>query len=151
MKVSEIMSVGVQSVRPGTPLATARDRMRTRKIHHLLVLEDAEIRGVLSLRDLAARGRMGRAPKLTGAEAMSPRVVTVAPDTSVRRAANMMRGHSIGCLIVVEAGAPVGIVTLADLLERVAEPQRHRLDRHTPPDLNFTVPHKKQHRSGLAW
>ncbi len=33
----------------------------------------------------------------------------------------------------------------------VAEPQRHRLDRHTPPDLNFTVPHKKQHRSGLAW
>lgn len=151
MKVSEIMSVGVQSVRPGTPLATARDRMRARKIHHLLVVEDAEIRGVLSLRDLTARGRMGSAPKLTVAEAMSPRVVTVAPDTSVRRAANMMRGHSIGCVIVVEAGVPVGIVTLADMMELVAEPRRHRADRHTPPDLHFLVPHKKQHRSGMPW
>ncbi len=43
MKVSEIMSVGVQSVRPGTPLATARARMRAKKIHHLLVMEEAEI------------------------------------------------------------------------------------------------------------
>jgi len=151
MKVSELMSVGVQSVRPGTPLATARDRMRARKIHHLLVVEDAEIRGVLSVRDLTPRGRVGGAPKLTVAEAMSTRVVTVAPETSVRRAANMMRGHSIGCVIVVEAGAPVGIVTLADLLERVAEPRRHRTDKHTPPDLNFQVPHTKQHRSGMAW
>lgn len=151
MKVSEIMSVGVQSVRPGTPLATARDRMRARKIHHLLVVEDAEIRGVLSLRDLTARGRMGSARKLAVAEVMSPRVVTVAPDTSVRRAANMMRGHSIGCVIVVEAGVPVGIVTLADMMDLVAEPRRHRADRHTPPDLHFLVPHQKQHRSGMPW
>ena len=86
MKVSEIMSVGVQSVRPGTPLATARARMRAKKIHHLLVMEEAEIRGVLSVRDLTPRGRVGSAPKLTVAEAMSTRVVTVAPETSVRRA-----------------------------------------------------------------
>jgi acetoin utilization protein AcuB len=152
MKVSEIMSAGVQTVRPGTPLATARERMRGKKIHHLLVMEDAEIRGVLSLRDLTPRGRIGGAAKLTVAEAMTPRVVTVAPETSVRRAANTMRGHAIGCVIVVEAGVPVGIVTLSDLLERVAAvPRRHRLDKHTPPDLNFRVPHNKQHRSGLAW
>lgn len=151
MKVSEIMSVGVQSVRPGTPLATARARMRAKKIHHLLVMEEAEIRGVLSVRDLTPRGRVGSAPKLTVAEAMSTRVVTVAPETSVRRASNMMRGHSIGCVIVVDAGVPVGIVTLADMMALVAEPRRHRADRHTPPDLHFLVPHRKQHRSGLAW
>lgn len=151
MKVSEIMSVGVQSVRPGTPLATARDRMRAKRIHHLLVVEAGEIRGVLSLRDLTPRGRAGSAPKLTVGDVMSPRVVTVAPETSVRRAANMMRGHAIGCVIVVDAGAPAGIVTLSDMMDLVAEPRRHRLDRHTPPDLNFQVPHRKQHRSGLAW
>lgn len=151
MTVSEIMSVGVQSVRPGTPLATARDRMRAKKIHHLLVVEEGEIRGVLSLRDLTPRGRVGSAPKLTVGDAMTSRVVTVAPDTSVRRAANMMRGHSIGCVIVVDDGGPVGIVTLADMMELVAEPRRHRADRHTPPDLHFLVPHKKQHRSGLPW
>ena len=51
MKVSEIMSVGVQTVRPGTPAATARERMRTKKIHHLLVMEEAELLGVLSARE----------------------------------------------------------------------------------------------------
>jgi len=151
MKVSEIMRAGVQHVRPGTPLATARDRMRARKIHHLLVLEDGEVRGVLSLRDLTTRGRVGRAPSLVVGDVMTPRVVTVAPETSVRRAANMMRGHAIGCVIVVEDGTPVGIVTLADLLDRVDEPRRHRHDTHTPPDLHFKVPHTKQHRSGAAW
>ncbi len=38
MKVSEITSVGVQTVRPGTPAATARERMRAKKIHHLLAI-----------------------------------------------------------------------------------------------------------------
>lgn len=151
MKVSEIMSGGVQCVRPGTPVATARDRMRARKIHHLLIMEDAEIRGVVSLRDLTPRARAGSAPKLTVGDVMTTRVVTVAPDTSVHRAANMMRGHSIGCLIVVDGGTPVGIVTVSDLLDRMAEPRRHRPDRHTPPDLNFRVPHVKQHRPGAAW
>ena len=52
MKVSEIMSVGVRTVRPGTPAATARERMRTKKIRHLLVMEGAELLGVLSAGDL---------------------------------------------------------------------------------------------------
>ena len=100
MKVSEIMSVGVQTVRPGTPAATARERMRTKQIHHLLVMEGAELLGVLSARDLARSGRRGNtAQKLLVADFMTPRVVTVKPDTSVHRAANMMRGHSIGCVI----------------------------------------------------
>lgn len=60
MKVSEIMSAGVQTVRPGTPAATSRERMRTKKIHHLLVMEGTELLGVLSARDLARSGRRHR-------------------------------------------------------------------------------------------
>lgn len=152
MNVSEIMSTGIQTIRPGTPAATARERMRSRAIHHLLVKEGDEVRGVLSARDLARRGRQtAAAAKLVVADFMSAPVVSVKPTTSVHRAANMMRGHSIGCVIVIDDGKPVGIVTLSDLLEQVAGPRRHRVDRRTPPDLNFQVPHRKQHRAGGAW
>ncbi len=151
MRVSEIMSAGIQTVRPGTPVATARERMRARGIHHLLVVEGGELRGVLSARDLVLRGRRGAAAKLVVGDFMTPRVVSVKPETSVHRAANIMRGHSIGCVIVVSDSKPVGIVTLSDLLDQVAGPRRHRRDRQTPPDLNFQVPHRKQHRAGGAW
>jgi CBS domain-containing protein len=152
MKVSEIMSVGVQTVSPGTPAANARERMRTKKIHHLVVMQKTELVGVLSARDLARIGRRGNtAPKLLVADFMTPRIVTVAPDTSIHRAANVMRGHSIGCVVVVEGGRAVGIVTLSDLLDQVAEKRRHRHDKHTPPALNFRVPHEKQHRAGGSW
>jgi len=151
MKVSELMSVGVQTVSPGTPAANARERMRTKQIHHLLVKEKDAIVGVLSARDLARAGRRGVVKPRLVSEFMTPRVVTIAPTASVHKAANSMRGHSIGCLIVVEEGKAVGILTLSDLLDRVAEPPRHRSDGHTPPDLNFQVPHRKQHRTGGAW
>lgn len=152
MKVSEIMSVGVQTVRPGTPATAARERMRTKKIHHLLVMEGGEVRGVLSARDLARTGRRGNtAQKLLVTDFMTPRVVTVTPDTSVHRAANMMRGQSIGCVIVADDSRAVGIVTLADLLDHVGGQRRHRRDARTPPDLNFRVPHRKQHQAGGSW
>jgi CBS domain-containing protein len=126
--------------------------MQAKNIHHLLVTEGAELVGVLSARDLARGGRRGKAaPRLLVADFMTPQVVTVKPDTSVHRAANMMRGHSIGCVIVVDERGAVGIVTLADLLDHVGGPRRHRRDSQTPPDLNFRVPHKKQHRAGGAW
>lgn len=152
MRVSEIMSVGVQTLRPGTPAANARERMRTKKIHHLLVKEGAEMVGVLSARDLARGAYRGSAAKrLLVADFMTPHVVTVQPNTSVHRAANMMRGQSIGCLIVMEEGRAVGIVTMADLLDQIHGARRHRLDRQTPPDLHYRVPHRKQHRAGGPW
>jgi len=152
MKVSEIMSVGVQTVRPGAPAATARERMRTKKIHHLLVIEGAELLGVLSARDLARTGRRGNtAQKLLVADFMTPRVVAVKPDTSVHRAANMMRGRSNGCVIVVDESRAVGSVTLADLLDHVGGTRRHRRDSQTLPDLNVRVRHRKQHQAGGSW
>jgi CBS domain-containing protein len=152
MLVSEIMHTGVLAVTPNTPAATARERMRAHKIHHLLVQQAAKLVGVVSARDLARTGRRANQPKrVLVSEYMTPDVVITAPHTSVHRAANVMRGRSIGCLIVVDHDTPVGIVTLSDLLRQVAEKPRHRLDRRTPPALHHRVPHRKQHRSGTAW
>jgi CBS domain-containing protein len=43
-------------------------------------------------------------------------VVTVAPDTSVAEAADMLMNKGIGCLPVVEDQQLIGIVTKTDLL-----------------------------------
>ena len=153
MKITEIMSVGLQTIRPGTPAANARERMRAKKIHHLLVMEGDALVGVLSARDVARSGRRGggAAEKRLVADFMTPKVVTVDPETSVHRAANLMRGHSVGCVVVLEDGRPVGIVTLADLLDQVGGKRRHKVDKQTPPSLHYRVPHKKQHRTGGSW
>jgi CBS domain-containing protein len=118
MKISEIMSSGVQTVGPATSAVNARARMRTKRIHHLLVKKGAKLVGVLSDRDFGRGARRRRTTRKLVADVMTPYVVTVKPDTSVHRAANLMRGQSIGSLIVVDRGRAIGIVTVADLLER---------------------------------
>ena len=135
MKVSEIMTAGVQTVKPGTPAARARDRMRKNHIHHLLVQQGDELVGLLSARDLARGARRTTAAKtMVVADLMTPQVVIVTPDTPVHQAADLMRGRSIGSLIVVDRGRAVGILTVSDLLERIdaRSPQEVWLQIGTP-------------------
>jgi CBS domain-containing protein len=82
---------------------------------------------------------------------MTAPAVTVEPTTTVRQAANVMRGRSIGCLIVVESGHAIGIVTVSDLLELVGRGLDRgavTTDRHT---LNHRTPHRKSKGAVAAW
>lgn len=55
--------------------------------------------------------------------------VTCAPHTPVRSAVALMRTHRIGSVVITDrAGAPCGIFTLRDLVDRVA-PESEALDR----------------------
>lgn len=46
-------------------------------------------------------------------------VVTISPDTSVQEAAQGLRGNNVGCLVVVQEGKPIGILTDRDVALRV--------------------------------
>jgi hypothetical protein len=37
------------------------------------------------------------------------------------------------------------------VLDHAGGRRRHRRESQTPPDLNFRVPHNKQHRAGGSW
>lgn len=50
---------------------------------------------------------------------MVDKVITVEANATVRDAAKLMNKHDIGCLVVVEKGRPIGIVTERDMLKRV--------------------------------
>jgi len=52
-------------------------------------------------------------------------VVTVEPNVNVRRAVRAMNDFEIGCLIVVEAGRVVGVLTERDVLKRVVDEGRN--------------------------
>ena len=50
---------------------------------------------------------------------MTSPAVTASPRMTLRQAANLLRGRTIGCLPVVEGGKLVGILTTTDLLELI--------------------------------
>jgi CBS domain-containing protein len=126
MRVYEVMSKAVETVNPAVHASEAKTRMKRTKIHHLVVTKGSALAGIISERDLGGP----RLPKSLGdwtvEDLMTAPVVTVTTRTSVRRAAALMKGRSIGSLVVTSANGKVaGIVTVADLLDVIARsPQR---------------------------
>jgi CBS domain-containing protein len=114
MRLRDVMSTKVESVRPGETLERAQTMMRMRRIHHLAVIDRRMVVGSLTEGALQIRDAEGVA-KVEGA--MSRRVVIGTPDMTVRRAANLMRGRPEGALLVLDGERVAGIVTVSDLLD----------------------------------
>lgn len=137
MRVAQIMSIHVRTIGPADSAALAWERMHLHRIHHLVVIRDSHIVGIVTDRDLGgSRGaevREGRSVR----DLMTPSVVTVPSNATVRQAANLMRGHHAGSLPVVDNDRLVGIVTVwdfLDLLGRGAERPVARAPRWTLRD-----------------
>jgi acetoin utilization protein AcuB len=121
MRLDDIMSTQVKTIVPGATVAEARTLMSTADIHHLIVVEDTLVVGVLSARDLGGRAGAGRADidAAPVSEVMSADVVSMAPDATIRQVANRLRGRGIGCVAVMDGAKLRGIVTTSDLLELI--------------------------------
>jgi CBS domain-containing protein len=80
-----------------------------------------EIKGKLSVVvDIAYEQYMRDLPRYRLAkEIMSQNVVTITPESSLVKAAEIMGGMHVGSLIVMQYHTPVGIVTERDLLSKV--------------------------------
>lgn len=119
MRLQEIMTRGVISIGPDEAADTAWSKMERKGIRHLVVTEGARLLGVLSERDLGGREGGALRKGRTVRDFMMPRVATATPATTLRQAANLMRGRLIGSLPVVDDGRVVGIVTATDVLEEL--------------------------------
>jgi acetoin utilization protein AcuB len=143
MRVQDVMTEGAAE--------DAWNTMRFNRIHHLVVTKGRQIVGVLSDRDAGGpRGASIRTNTVV-ADLMTAPAVTVEPTMTVRQAANVMRGRSIGCLVVVKSSHPIGIVTVSDLLELVGR----GLDRGAATTkrriLSHRAPHRKSKGVVVAW
>jgi acetoin utilization protein AcuB len=119
MRVAEIMSRSVVSTRPGQTAERAWSAMRLRRVRHLVVMDGSHVVGIVSERDLGGRNGPTIRRDRTVDDLMSRDVVSAGPETTLRRAANLMRGRTIGCLPVIDEGELVGIVTVTDILEQL--------------------------------
>lgn len=111
---------------PGMPIDEAFALMKREDIRHLLVVDDDELVGLVTDRDLrrpvkdgvmvslADLYRLG--DELTVGDVMSDEVVTVEPDEHIATAARIMVENKFNCLPVTNDDRVVGIVTSSDLL-----------------------------------
>ena len=147
MRIREIMTEPVETIVPSLPVDQAAGLMRALRVHHLVVKEGSKTVGVLSASDLPKSGAAHDGS--TVRDVMSPNVATVDEGETVRRAANLMRGRSIGCLVATRNGRMAGIVTVSDLLDLLGKGGERRV-ANPRASLHHRVPHEKQHR-GRSW
>ncbi len=105
----EVITVGLHDT-----VGDARRRMRDAEVRHLVVMEPAGIRGVVSERDLV--GHEDHPERPLAELGIAPVVRAAPPDRPLRDVARTLYTRRIGCVPLLEAGALVGIVTRTDAL-----------------------------------
>jgi predicted transcriptional regulator len=122
--IEEIMSTNLITVAPSATLAEARALMHDNRIHHIPVLDDDRMVGLVTLTNvLAATDSFLRDPKnrihaneIPVEDAMVTDVATVDVNASLRHAALFIEKHKIGCLPVMDDDKLVGIITDTDFV-----------------------------------
>jgi len=107
------------AIGPGEMLAEARKKMDKGNFRRLPVVENGQLIGIISDRDL--RQHVGQLEHTRVDAVMARSVITVAPDMLLDQAANLSVKHKVGGLPVMDGGKLVGIITAIDLLRAFGE------------------------------
>jgi CBS domain-containing protein len=116
--------------------------MKSGGIRHLIVQDQRRVVGVVSERDLGGTKLAPRDGVV--ADVMTANVVSAPPEATIRQAANLLRGRTIGCLPIVEGTKAVGVVTTTDLLELIGRGVEKPIERST----RWTLRDRGARRSG---
>ena len=116
-KVREIMTENVVTLPGSAPITDAARRMKEADIGDVIVLNEGEMCGLVTDRDIVVRAiAEGKDPRsATLEEICSHEVATVGPDDSVDQAIQIIRQRAVRRVPVVEGGRPLGIVSIGDL------------------------------------
>jgi CBS domain-containing protein len=140
MKLSHIMTGGIQTVSPHASLAEAARKMASQDIGSLPVCaESRRVVGIITDRDITVRAvARGMDPNLTRVDEIMTREVLSCPvDSEVEDACDLMEKRQVRRLLVTDGAdhRPVGIVSLGDIalclrevqsgevLKKVSEPE----------------------------
>lgn len=128
MNVSDIMSTPVYVIGTEEPVSHARNLMFRHKISTLIVVEEDEIKGIITKSDISSRlaqaepmWRRRPIDKIPAKMVMTAEpVITIYPDASVSQAINLMLENQINNLPVFKNKLQ-GIVTIGDVVRYVAD------------------------------
>ena len=116
-QVRDVMTAEPVTVGPTTPVLEVAKTMAERDIGEVLVGESDRLCGLVTDRDIVVRGiAQGRDPKTTTIDDIcSHDLITLTPDDTVDAAFRKMSEHAVRRLPVLDAGHPIGVVSLCDI------------------------------------
>ncbi len=119
MNVDSIMTRKAVTVEMDYSIQIIRDIFKNFEFHHILVLENQKLVGVISDRDLIDREERDTITLNKRArEIMSRTPVTVDEETSIEKASDLLLENNISCLPVISPqGSVEGIVSWKDILK----------------------------------
>ena len=111
------MTINPRTVNADDTVLQAAQVMRDSDIGDVVVVEDGQVTGIVTDRDIVVRAAAeGRdADSTTVGDIATTGIEAIEPEASVDAALRTMREHDIRRLPVVKNGRPVGIISLGDL------------------------------------
>ncbi|MGE4560471.1 MAG: chloride channel protein, partial [Desulfobulbus sp.] len=151
MLVSNYMCTEVESVGKQMPLGRVAEQMAASNFPHFIVVdENEELAGVLTLRDL--RGLLSRKPQQTvswtspASDLMKAEVITLKQSDSLETAFDLFARHDISFLPVLTGTAPRRVVGILKKSELVAAYDQQILKDCILPPLSWFSPLKPKFR-----
>jgi len=118
MQIDDFLTKDLESVSPDATLLDAAEKMFLQDVRALAVLQDNELVGVITDRDITVRAiAQGVAPHRTPVkELMSREIATVPGHWTLSEAGSVMERRRLARIVVTNTrGIPIGIVSLEDL------------------------------------
>jgi CBS domain-containing protein len=130
--VQSLLSRSLITTAPAETVADAVKRMAELQVGALVVVDDGELVGILSERDVLKRViAAGRDPEATRvADVATPDPERVVEGAHVKECAELIRRHGFRHLPVVdEEGMPIGIISSRDFLQYVVDELENLIER----------------------
>ena len=119
--VSDMMTKKLETIEESSSIQDAAKRMRDTNVSSLVVIDsEGKPRGIVTERDIIRKACVNdvSTSKVTNKEIMSPKLITIALDSSASTAVDIMLRNNIRHLLVVDKDntkKPIGMITPLDL------------------------------------
>lgn len=134
MKVSDILKGKgniIYSVTGDVSVYEAIKTMGEKNIGALVVIEDDELKGIISERDYARKivlkGKLSRETLVK--EIMTEQVITVVPEDSIDKCMELMSAKHIRHLPIVGSGKVLGMISIGDVVNAVIASQKETIEQ----------------------
>jgi len=140
MNIDKMMTTKVVSVHMDDPISVVKEIFDNTKFHHLLVIEDGKLMGIISDRDLlkALSPNIGTAAETTRDtatlnkrvhEIMTRKPVTLPLDADVYTAVEVFNRERVSCVPVLDtSGKVAGILSWRDMFKALEERRKKKLE-----------------------
>ena len=133
MKISKLMSRNIVIVELNDPLSRVKELFEQTTFHHLLVVEDGRMFGVISDRDLlksvspnidsvAATTRDLASLNKKAHQIMTRQPISLNENATVTEAIDIFNHNKISCIpIIDDSDKPVGIISWRDIMRELGK------------------------------